>query len=69
MTPSPLQLLFAKVAIALVVGTALGALRQEYRRFGTLWPAEGKQRTSIIIAVLALVLAIPAYIAVNQFGK
>lgn len=66
---SPLQILCAKVVIALVVGTALGALRQEYLRHGTLWPAESGQRTSIIVAVLAILLALPAYVSVSQFNK
>jgi hypothetical protein len=66
---SPLQILFAKAAIALIVGLALATLNVTRRRYGTFWPVESGQRTSVIIALAALVLAIPAYLVVHQYGQ
>ncbi len=69
MTASPIQILFAKVAIALVVGTALAKLNVIRKRNGTFWPAERSERWGVLSAVVALLLAVPAYLALGQFGK
>jgi hypothetical protein len=66
---SPLQILFAKAAIALIVGLALATLNVTRRRHGTFWPSEPGQRAGVLIALAALALAIPAYLMVSQFGK
>ena len=66
---SPIQILFAKVAIAIAVGVALATLNQTRKRHGTLWPAEKGQRFGVVMAGLVLLLAIPAYLAVSQFGS
>lgn len=69
MTPSPLQILLVKALIALVAGVALATLNVIRKRNGTLWPAERSERLGVISAIVALLLAIPAYVAVGQFGK
>lgn len=69
MTPSPMQILLVKALIALVAGVALATLNVIRKRNGTLWPAERSERLGVISAIVALLLAIPAYVAVGQFGK
>lgn len=69
MTPSPLQILLVKALIALVAGVALATLNVIRKRNGTFWPAERSERIGVISAVVALLLAIPAYLAVGKFGQ
>ena len=66
--PSPIQILFAKVAIAIAVGVALATLNQIRKRHGTFWPPERKQRFGVVMAGLVLLLAIPAYLVVSQYS-
>jgi hypothetical protein len=66
---SPLQILFAKAAIALIVGLALATLNVTRRRHGTFWPAGARERTGVVIALVALALAIPAYLVVHRYGQ
>ncbi|MBI1760842.1 MAG: hypothetical protein HYR56_05325 [Acidobacteria bacterium] len=69
MSPSPLQILLVKALIALVAGVALATLNVIRKRHGTLWPAERSERLGVISAVVALLLAIPAYLAASRFGQ
>lgn len=69
MTPSPLQILLAKALIALVAGVALATLNVIRKRNGTLWPAERSERLGVISAVVALLLALPAYLAAGKLGQ
>lgn len=69
MTPSPLQILLVKALIALVAGVALATLNVIRKRNGTFWPAERSERLGVISAVVALLLALPAYVAVSRFGQ
>ena len=66
---SPLQILFAKAAIALVAGVALATLNVIRKRNDTLWPIERSERLGVLAAIVALLLAVPAYLAASQFGK
>lgn len=66
---SPLQILFAKAAIALIVGLALATLNVTRRRYGTFWPTEPGQRVSVLVACAALALALPAYLVVHRLGQ
>lgn len=69
MTPSPLQILLAKALIALVASVALATLNVIRKRNGTLWPAERSERLGVISAVVALLLALPAYLAAGKLGQ
>ena len=69
MTPSPLQILLAKALIALVASGALATLNVIRKRNGTLWPAERSERLGVISAVVALLLALPAYLAAGKLGQ
>jgi len=66
---SPLQILFAKAAIALIVGLALATLNVTRRRHGTFWPPDAAPRRGVIFAIAALALALPAYLVVHQMGQ
>lgn len=66
---SPLQILFAKVAIACAVGVALATLKQIRRRHGTLWPPARGPRFGVVMSAVVFLLALPAYLIVSQYGK
>jgi hypothetical protein len=65
---SPIQILFAKVAIAIAVGVALATLKQIRKRHGTFWPPERGPRFGVVMSGLVLLLALPAYLIVSQYG-
>jgi hypothetical protein len=65
---SPIQILFAKVAIAIAVGVALATLKQIRQRHGTFWPPERGPRFGVVMSAVVLLLALPAYLIVSQYG-
>jgi hypothetical protein len=66
---SPIQIFFAKVAIAIAVGVALATLNLIRKRHGTFWPPDHGQRFGVVMALIVLLLALPAYLAVSQSGS